>query len=584
MSLLLQKLPFILELILTGPFIILYLLAKSNRIPFFYSIDFIPNVLEIQSKIIPFFVLLSIIVNYLNTKHFESFFRKNIFSFLIFVPLIITWDDLEFTFWLSSLHLLSSTLTLYEPITKKAPKAIHFAKIQSIKTDDPLLKIFQLAPAQIVLLTFAILILVGAFLLVLPLSSATGNAVSFVDALFMSTSAACVTGLATISPSSDLSFFGQIVLLILVQVGGLGTMILYASMTILMGKNMPIKEQLIMQDILDVSTLEELIGVIIAIIKYTFVIELWAAIILTFAFTIEGFEFSKSLYFGFYHSITAFCNAGFALFDDNLESFATTPMINLTIAFTIILGGIGFSVLKETKQVLTGKKTYHKMSAHTKIVLTTTFILLVIGTVFIFFSEFLSSMDSLTLWEKFQISFFQSVTLRTAGFNTINLTLFNPHTLYILIMFMFIGGSPGSTAGGIKTTSLAILVQSIRSTLKGQGKVQMFNRTIADSIVVKTTAIFMLALMITSLFVTILLWLEPKKDLLGLLFEVISAFGTVGLSLNVTPYLSSWGKLMIALVMYIGRVGPLTLVIGLGQKSQDNTSQVEYPIGKVMIG
>jgi trk system potassium uptake protein TrkH len=577
MHYLLQKIPFLIELFISGPFIVFYGLVKYKPFPIKLPSTLVGQIFEVQSQLIPFFILLSLIVHYLNSNRFEDYFRKNIFSIMILVPLIITWGDLEFSFWLSSIHLLSSLLNLSSPESTTS----HF--IDRKKDQDPLLKIFQLEPAQIVLITFAVLILGGALLLALPLSSADGKGLNFVDALFMSTSAACVTGLATVQPGSDLSFFGQVILLLLVQIGGLGTMILYASMTILMGKSMPIKEQLVMQDILDVSTLEELIRVIVDILIYTFVIEFWTAMILTLGFSLEGFEFSRSLYFGFYHAITAFCNAGFALFDNNLENFAVNPLITMTIAFSIILGGIGFSVLKESKQLLLGQKTIYQMSMHSKIVLTTTVFLLFAGTSIVFFSEFLNSLDGLNLWEKFQISFFQSVTLRTAGFNSIPLVNFHSHTLYLLIMFMFIGGSPGSTAGGIKTTSLAILIQSIRATLRGKDRVEMFQRTIPNSVVVKNSALFLLALMSTSGMVYLMMIVENDKSFLALLFEVVSAFGTVGLSLNLTPSLGVTGKLLISAMMYIGRVGPLTLVLGLGQQGRDS-GQVEYPAGKVMIG
>ncbi|RLA60038.1 MAG: hypothetical protein DRQ89_13360, partial [Epsilonproteobacteria bacterium] len=456
MTNLLNKLPFLVELFFNGTFILFYALNMSNNIPISWDMGLVHIILDVGSWPIPIVIFTTLVFNYLQSERFEVFFRRHIISLVVFVPLLITWGDQEFAFWLASVHLLASILSLYEEDSED---------VATKKFRHSILKVFRLRPAQLVFLSFAGVILIGTFLLALPLASTGPKALSFVDALFTATSATCVTGLSTISTANDLSWFGQGVVLLLIQIGGLSIMTLYSSMAILLGKAMGMKERVVMQDLLDVASLDELFVMIMNIIKYTFFIELWGAIILTFAFTYEGFEFSQAIYYGFFHSISAFCNAGFSLFDTSLESFATNPLINGTICVLVTLGGVGFLVLRECKDAIVNKRALVRLTLHTKIVLLTTLFLTVGGALFIFFGEFVHGLDSYTLWEKIQVSIFQSITLRTAGFNTIPMTNLHGYTLYGMTLFMFIGGSPGSTAGGVKTTTLAILVQSIIATL-----------------------------------------------------------------------------------------------------------------------
>ncbi len=567
-----QKVPFLLEIIFNGLFIFFYSLRRYHKVPDFFNKNFINGLIELGAYAVPFVILIVIFGHYLFTNKIEEIFRKYVFSLILVVPLFITWGDEEFAFWFSSIHLLSSILMLYEneKITKKQHKT-------------SLLRMFKLQPAQIVLLTFLVLIFGGSVVLMLPISSANGEGLEFIDALFMATSATCVTGLSTVSVQGDLSFFGQVIILVLIQIGGLGTMILYSSMTILIGRSMAIKERVVMQDLLNVSSLEELISMIIDIVRYTVFIELWGVIFLTIAFTINGVDFSRALYLGVFHSISAFCNAGFSLFDNSLVDYASTPSIHFTISLLIILGGVGFIVIKEIKTIVESKSSLSRMGIHTKIVLITTSLLTLAGMFVIFFGEFLNALDQFTLWEKIQISFFQSVTLRTAGFNTIPIENFHSHTIYLISIFMFIGASPGSTGGGIKTTTLAVLIYSIRATLYGRDKVEIFDRTIPISIVVKTTALTIISMLLATLFIFVLMKIEPEQSFLSIFFEAISASGTVGLSLGITDSLSQYGKFILSFLMFIGRVGPLTLVLAIGQKSQSSGIFL-YPSGRIMIG
>jgi trk system potassium uptake protein len=577
MSNLFKKIPFLAELFINGSYIFLFSLKSTDRLPKGWDGDVISSILNFGVWLVPIILSLVVASNYLNSKDHVEFLRKYVFSLVVFIPLILTWGDLEFAFMLSSAHLLSSILTLYDDNQNEEENSHKFSGPGNV------FRGMKLKPAQMVLFSFSGVILLGTFLLMLPVSSVEGNSISFIDGIFMATSATCVTGLTTLSLQENFSLFGQIVILALIQIGGLSIMTLYSSMTILLGKSMGMKDRMILQDLLDVSSLEDLFSMILNIIKYTFYIELWGGIVLTLAFTFEGFEFSKALYYGFFHSISAFCNAGFSLFDTSLESYATNPLINGTICVLVLSGGIGFIVLKELTEVFMKGKSLIRLGLHSKIVIITTIVLTASGTLFFFFGEFLGALDSYTLWEKFQISFFQSVTLRTAGFNTISLNNLNTYTIYCMTLFMFIGGSPGSTAGGIKTTTLAILFQSIRSTLKAEDKVTVFDRSVPNSLVVRATALTFFSIIVTSIFILILIKFEPEQSFLNIFFEVISAGGTVGLSLGITPYLTVAGKVLISMMMLIGRIGPLTLILAIGQRGRER-GKFDYPEGRIMIG
>lgn len=568
------RLPLLLEIFINGFFVLVYTMFKANKFTDLLAKLPMDQLLSSAIFFVPGVVFISLAANFLKSDSFEDFIRRYIFSLIIFVPMLITWGDIEFVYWLSAVHLFSTVISLYEK--KEVSKPTHYG------TSSFLFRL-KLQPAQVILLSFAGWILLGALVLILPVSAAPGKTIGFVDALFMSTSSTCVTGLSSISLPDEFSVFGQIVMLLLAQVGGLGIMTLSSSLAVIMGKNLQMREQVIMQDVLDTSSSEELLGLIVDVIRYTFAIEFIGAILLTVGFYQEGFEIGQSMYFGFYHSIMAFCNAGFALFNNNLEDFKFTPIIHLTIAFLIILGGIGFSVMKEVFLTIKNRRPMRSLSVHSKIVLTVNTSLLVFGAMYLFFGEFLHAFQEMGIWERIQVSFFQSVTARTAGFNTINLNALHPHCIYMLIILMFIGASPGSTGGGIKTTTFAVLLQSVTATLRGKYDVEFFERRIPAPTVVKSIAIFIISLGLVSCGLLVMMRIEPDKSFLALFFEIVSAFGTVGLSLGITPFLTSLGKIVIVVIMYLGRVGPLTLVLAVGSRVI-LPNKIDYPEGKVLIG
>jgi trk system potassium uptake protein TrkH len=571
----LGRLPLLLEIFGNGFFVLIYTLFRSKKAPALLDQLAVPTIIEWATWLVPLVLAVSLLSHFIRSDSIEDFFRRYIFSLIIFVPVLITIGDIEFTYWLSAVHLFSTVISLYE---KKSEKSV----VEEIGSS--FLFRLKLDPAQVVILSFGGVILTGALLLYLPVAAAPGKSIQFIDALFMSTSATCVTGLASISLIDDFSIFGQIVLLALVQIGGLGIMTLSSSMAIIMGKNLAMREQVIMQDVLDASSSQELLNLIIDIIRFTFLIEFIGAILLTIGFYQEGLEIGQSLYFGFFHGISAFCNAGFALFNNNLEDFKFTSLIHFTISFLIIFGGIGFAVIQDVKNtIFREKRGWQDLSVHTKIVLVTNLALVIGGTMYLFFGEFLHSFADMSMWQKFQVSFFQSVTTRTAGFNTVNLNTLHPHCIYMMILLMFIGASPGSTGGGVKTTTFAILLQSVKATLQGKRNVQFFERTIPSQTVVKSIAIFIVSLITVSLCVLVMMRVEPDKNFLAIFFEVTSAFGTAGMSLGITPFLSALGKFTLSVLMFIGRVGPLTLVLAVGSKVI-LPNKVDYPDGKVLIG
>jgi trk system potassium uptake protein TrkH len=574
MNYIMGRIPLMLEIFINGVFVLIYTFQKSNKFP--ELLAKLPMGV-ITSNIIwlaPLVLFVSLLSHFLKSGGFEEFFRRYVFSLIIFVPMVITWGDIEFVYWLSAVHLFSSIISLYEK-PETAPKNF-------VGTSSFLFRL-KLAPAQVILLSFGGWIILGAFILILPVSAAPGKTIHFIDALFMSTSATCVTGLSSISLPDEFSVFGQMIMLLLAQVGGLGIMTLSSSMAVIMGKNLQMREQVIMQDVLDTSGSEELLKLIVDIIRYTFVIEFVGAILLTIGFYQLGFEIGQSLYFGFFHSIMAFCNAGYALFNNNLEDFKFIPLIHMTVAFLLIFGGVGFSVMKDVFQTFKSKRTFKHLTVHTKLVLTVNAILIIFGTIYLFFGEFLHAFEDMSMWQRFQVAFFQAVTPRTAGFNTVNLNALHPHSLYMLTLLMFIGASPGSTGGGVKTTTFAILLQSVTATLKGKSDVEFFERKVSSATVVKSIAIFIISLIVVSAGVLVLMRLEPDKSFLSVFFEVVSAFGTVGLSVGITPFLTVLGKLTVIVLMFIGRVGPLTLVLAVGSRAV-MPSNLEYPEGKVLIG
>lgn len=438
---------------------------------------------------------------------------------------------------------------------------------------------WKLTPYQILVTGFAGLILIGALLLSTPAASATAERVGFVDALFTSTSAVCVTGLITVDTGTRYSVFGQMVIIFLIQAGGLGIMTMATLMALLMGKRINLRERLIMQEALNQLTVSGVVRLTQYIIKTTLLIEFIGGTILAFHWYQEmGLQ---GIYFGYWHAVSSFCNAGFDLFGGfrSLTGFVDDVTVNMVISLLIILGGIGFSVIADMWE----NRRFRAFSLHSKVVLIVSGFLILFGTAVIALIEWdnPATLQNLSLKGKILASYFQAVTPRTAGYNTLPIGEMEGATLFFIVLLMFIGASPGSTGGGIKTTTAGILTAGIWSLVRGKEDVEVFHRRISHSIVYKAFALVIIAGLLV-IFVTMMMCLTENEPFLNILFEVVSAFGTVGLTTGITPNLTVVGKLWLILTMFAGRVGPVTLALALALRQR--RTLVQYPEGKVIIG
>jgi trk system potassium uptake protein TrkH len=446
------------------------------------------------------------------------------------------------------------------------------------------LNIWQMTPPQILVLGFAVIIFIGAGLLTLPFASATGQSIPFIDALFTATSATCVTGLVVVDTGSAYTIFGQIVIVSLIQVGGLGFMTMATLVAFVFRKKITLKERLVLQEAFNQGSMEGIVRLIRKVIIYSLSIEAIAAVILTIRWTFD-FGFSKALYFGIWHAISMFNNAGFDLFGTvdapfvSFTGYADDFVVNIVVMALIVLGGIGFIVMSDAMDY---RKT-KKLSLHSKVALTMTGTLIVLGALIIFIFEYTNNrtLGSLDMGGKVLASFFQSIAPRTAGPNTVDIGALRQASQFFIVILMFIGASPGSTGGGIKTTTFTILIAAIITMIRGKEDIVIYRYRLAKDRILKAITLTMMALFLVIL-VTMLLSTTEDAQLLKILFEVTSAFGTVGLSMGLTPELTTFGKILISLTMFAGRLGTITLAYALQPKQEKELYR--YPEGKITIG
>lgn len=444
----------------------------------------------------------------------------------------------------------------------------------------------QLRPARILALGFLMMIGVGTILLSLPLSSATGKALSFVDALFTATSGICVTGLIIKNTATDFSLFGKIVILILIQTGGLGYMTLSTIISLLIGKRISLKDRLLIAEAYNVLSLEGLVRFTKSIFKITIAMEFLGAFVL-FSRWLPEMNPKDALFHAIFQSVSAFNNAGFSSFSGNLLPYRHDLTINLTVMILVVMGGIGYIVISDSYRFFTGQVV--KLAFHTKMVLTVTAVLIGGGTVIFYLVESanLASIGALSIPQRILASLFHSVTTRTAGFNTVDISTLTHPTLFLFILLMFVGASPGGTGGGIKTSTFGVMCTALWCTIRGQRDATAFRRKIPQESVAKSFFIAMLGMFFV-IFITILILGVEKKPLLRCLFESVSAFGTVGLStgdggsLSLVASYSPVGKILTTLLMFIGRVGPLT--IGSAFIYKGGVTMYKYPEGKILVG
>jgi trk system potassium uptake protein len=444
-----------------------------------------------------------------------------------------------------------------------------------------IVKNLKFTPVQILAIGFAVVIFLGAVLLSLPISSIDGKPTPFIDSLFTSTSAVCVTGLVTVDTGTHWNYFGKTVLIFLIEIGGLGFMSFATLIALILGKKITLKERLVMQEAMNSLNLQGLVKMAQYILLFSFSVQFIGALLLATQF-IPIFGLGKGFYYGLFHAVSAFCNAGFDLIGNfgSLTSFSDNSVVILVIASLIVVGGLGFAVWSE----IYSYKGIRKLSLHSKIVLAVTAFLLIGGWILMlaFEANNPATLGSMGLKGKLLNSFFASVTPRTAGFNSISTSGMTLPGRLLTIILMFIGGSPGSTAGGIKTATFGIIVLTVFSVIRGKEDAEVFQKRIAKDLVLRSFIITALALGLVTTVTMILSVTEVGASFEYILYEAASAFGTVGLTLGLTTDLSFVGKLVISFTMYCGRLGPLTLALALAKARCNN--HIKYPEDKILVG
>lgn len=435
-------------------------------------------------------------------------------------------------------------------------------------------------PARLFVLGFGLLILIGSALLSLPIATQTGERLPYIDALFTATSAVAVTGLVVVDTGTTYSLFGQIVIMLLIQVGGLGFMTMATLFSLILGRKITFSERVIIQESLNHSTLEGIVKMVQRVLLYTFIIEGTGALLLFLRWW-PSLGWERALFYGIFHAISSFNNAGFDVLGhfQSFTAYVSDPYMNLVIMALVILGGLGFFVLSELVH-FRGKR---RLSLHTKVVLTTSGLLILLGALLLFIFEYTNpkTLGPLDWAGKVLGPLFQSVVARTQGMNTLPIGDLRQASILILIFLMFVGASPGSTGGGVKTTTFAALFGAVLAMIKGKRDVVYFRERLPERLVYRSLSVVFISFTLVFI-VSLLLSITERTDYLSVLFETTSAFGTVGLSMGLTPHLTGIGKILIAFTMFAGRVGPLTFALALILKRREE--HIRYNEGKIMIG
>lgn len=442
----------------------------------------------------------------------------------------------------------------------------------------------RLKPPQILVLGFTVMILLGSVLLSLPIATHSGESTPYMDALFTATSAACVTGLTVEDTGTYFNVFGQVVLLLLVQIGGLGFMTMATLIAFVLKKRISLKERLILQEAMNHNSIEGIVRLIQKVLVYSLCIQAAGMVIFTIRWSFD-MPFGQALYFGLFHAISFFNNAGFDIFGPvtgpftSITRYAEDPVITLTTCLLIILGGVGFVVIADLLEF----RHKRKLTLHSKVVLSMSALLIGAGAIVIFIFEFTNpnTLGPLSWFGKIWASLFQSVTPRSGGASTLDVNALRQATQFFMVILIFIGASPGSTGGGIKTTTFAILLGAMVAMLRGKQDIVLFRMRLAQDRIFKAITLTLLTLFLIILG-TMVLSTTEEQSFLAILFEVASAFSTAGLTMNVTPHLTEVGKVVIMVLMFMGRLGPVTLAYALGPKQEKDLFR--YPEGKIAIG
>lgn len=439
-----------------------------------------------------------------------------------------------------------------------------------------------------ILLSFLLVILLGSVLLALPISSSNGEAVPYIDALFTATTSTCVTGLVTVPTFSTWSVFGQVVILILIQVGGLGVITVMTGWMLLLNKKLGIGDRLLIQDAFNLNTMSGLVKFVKNVLFGTMIIEGIGALFYLFVFVPEFG--AKGIWIAVFNSVSAFCNAGIDIIAENsLCDYATNPFMNTVTSALIILGGLGYIVWWDVLRVVKSRspknrKIFRHLTLHSKIAITVTAGLILAGAVLIFIFEYSNplTIGEMSLFDKIQVAFFQSVTTRTAGFATVPQENLSNASAVVSVLLMLIGGSPVGTAGGMKTVTIAVLVCSAFATIRNKNSAALFDRRISDDSVKKAVAVVVMFLTICVVS-TVLILATSSASVMDVVYETVSATATVGLSRNFTATLNTFGKIIIIMTMYFGRVGPISLAVALGRKNESQ-NVISEPTEDISIG
>ncbi len=447
-------------------------------------------------------------------------------------------------------------------------------------------------PATFFMLSFVFVISIGSVLLMLPMSTDVSvdpaNHTSFLGALFTSTSATCVTGLIVYDTGTHFTLFGQLIILILIQIGGLGVMTISTAFAILLGQRMTVKSESLMQNVIGESNRLDMQSLVKNILFVTVSIELVGAVFLYLKFYPTAPSTFQAVYQAVFHSVSAFCNAGFSLYSDSFTMYRSSWLLNITVMMLIIFGGIGFSVLSDVRKNVLVRYNPARLTLHSKLVLWTSAILIVLGFVVYFVTEFNGIMADYSMNDRILSSLFQSVSTRTAGFNTIDNGDFSHASVLISLLLMLVGASPGSTGGGIKTTTLAVLFLTAWAMMHSKKNVYAFRKGISTDTIRKVVVLIALTLGFIMFMSCLFFYAEdyntkyPDMGFAELMFELISAFGTVGLSMGITNKLTIVGKLIIIILMFLGRIGPLTLIFAMSGNKKG--AALKYTDEKVGIG
>ena len=559
---------------------------------FISQMEFSRNIFLVLTHILDFlilcFLITEVVLEFRLSVYKTIYIRKNIVS-LLFVIIFITLFLYNKILLFVSFDFVGSDSAFLVLIVRNIFLLLKvLSRFKRLRT---ILESIHVHPAQTIFMSFLLVILGGALLLMMPFTAAEGDGLPFLNALFTSTSAVCVTGLIVVDTATYFSIWGQIVILILIQIGGLGIMILSYFTVFVLRRAMSVEDKVLISYMLSDDDMSSISRTMKSIVGVTFLIEIFGALFLFAGFVKNTTLGVGSLFFySIFHSVSAFCNAGFALFSNSLEEFNSSLLLSGGIALLIITGGISFSVIANLQAILSMKFRRKnaealvgqpRLTLNTKIVLSLSSVLLITGTFLFYALEHGGTLRDMRIGSQYLNAFFQSVTLRTAGFNTVSFGNLAPSMLVIMMMYMFIGAASGSTAGGIKVNTVAVLGSAVRSAWKNEKDVLLLKQAIPSELVLKSFMILLFGVVAIATG-TFLLAITENAPLENIMFEVVSAFGTVGLSTGLTSSLSSFGRIVIIVLMFIGRLGPLTVLAAASTGSK--RLNVTYPQADISIG